>query len=62
MNKLVLWFLGSIAVLNSVADIWFRIAVGTYTKAIWVNVAVAGTLILTIITLGIGYYVKRLNK
>ena len=50
--KVLLWVLGSAAVLNVAADIWFRLAVSTSTKAPWyVWAPVVGTVVVELLTL-----------
>lgn len=51
--KAVLWVLGSAAVLNVIADLWFRLSISGATRAPWyVWAPVYGTIAIAALTLG----------
>lgn len=61
--KLLLGFLAAAAVLNGVADLWFRLGITTATGSPWyVWAPVALTAILVVGTIVGGYVVKRLHQ
>ena len=62
-TKILLWILGSIAILNTIADLWFRISISKEINASWyVWIAVIATLILVITGIFGARYIQKIMR